>query len=207
MTRDAPPNKPEDSAPPDAPETAPAPAARPEDALIDPALIPTEFHPNRFKLWLAATAQIGIAGFVMYSMTQTPPQAAADGAEPAGQGLVFGVCLFLICVGLLLIREARDARPLLTVTPEGLEDRRQGFIPWADISHWRAKNSIFAKYFGYSLNKGVRPPRNALIMTLQGGMNALGGRPQRVFMKHMMVFGPDVMALSCRQVAAEKEKV
>lgn len=193
-----------DAAPDATPDSAPESGARRpligatgvEMTDEEIALIPTEFHPNRFKLFLGAAS----LGFVVIFVGWTWAQNGAAGL------LTPVLCLVVIGIAAMLAREGADPRPVLTVTPEGLEDRRHGFIPWSDVALYEAKNSILAKYFGYTLRKGAQLPRNGWIYRLQGLMNALGGRPRRIWMKHMLPLGVDLMALSCRRYAPEKEK-
>ncbi|MGG7565625.1 hypothetical protein ACQ5SO_05620 [Rhodovulum sp. DZ06] len=164
--------------------------------MIDPDLVPTEFPPNRFKLWLGALAQYGIGLFVLWKWVE----------GGAGDAVVPVACMILFLIGGVMIREALDPRPLLRVTPEGLEDRRHGLIRWEDVEYWQIKNAMLSKYFGYSVKKGVKPARGVAILRVQGLMNALSGRPQRIWLKHMMPLGLEPMALACRQVAPEKER-
>ena len=159
-------------------------------------LIPSEFHPNRFKLWMGAGALLLANLLVIWTWADNGAQGAAT---PALSLIVLGIAW-------ALAREAKDPRPLLIVSAEGLEDRRHGFIPWADVASFEARESILAKYFGYTLRKGTRMPRNDLLYRLQSGMNFLGARPRRVWMKHMLPLGVQLMAMSCRQYAPEKEK-
>ena len=175
---------------------ADSPAAAPEAAHEEPLLIPSEFHPNRFKLFLGA----GALSFVSLFVGSTWMQNGAQG------GLTPILCLIVLGIAWALAREAKDPRPVLIVTPEGLEDRRHGFIPWSDVALYEAKNSILAKYFGYSVRKGAQLQRNGWLYQAQGMMNLLGGRPRRIWMKHMLPLGVELMALSCRRYAPEKEK-
>jgi hypothetical protein len=155
---------------------------------LDTSQFPTEFHPNRFKLLLAAVMQGAIALFVSWKWTQTA----------AGDPLVPALCVVLVGFAWLFWREARDPRPILRVTDEGLEDRRHGFAPWSKIARYDYKKSFFSPVFGYSLKPGMSPERATTIHMLQGALNRLSGRPTRVWQKSMVAGGLEPMLLACR---------
>lgn len=183
----------------DAPKPdAPAPdAPGPEDALIpdlDLLPVPTEFPAGRFKLGLIAALEAGVAVVLLRAWSDSGESTALVGA--AGFGLAAA----------LFAKEAADPRPLILISEQGIEDRRHGFIPWADVAWWEGKSSILATYFGYSLRKGAVPPRNGWMLKVQGAMLALSGRPQRIWYKKMLPLGVEPMAASFRRFAPQLEK-
>lgn len=132
-----------------------------------------------------------------------PP--ATGPAEPpspliAGVG---GLCFALM--GLFLWREGAKTQPVLRVTAEGLEDRLFGFVPWANVKNYRLVSSFFSPGFGYSLKKGVRPPKTVALFQFQKAMNMLSGMPSRCFRKQMIVGGCDPMLLAFRAHRPELE--
>ncbi|MDF2233112.1 hypothetical protein P2H44_11165 [Albimonas sp. CAU 1670] len=131
--------------------------------------------------------------------------APAGPAEPPSPMIagVGGLCFALM--GLLLWREGAKTQPVLRVTAEGLEDRLFGFVPWANVKSYRLVSSFFSPGFGYSLKKGVRPPKTVALFQFQKAMNMLSGMPARCFRKQMIVGGCDPMLLTFRAHRPELE--
>ena len=98
-------------------------------------------------------------------------------------------------MGLILFREGARTDPILRLTPEGIEDRQFGFVPWANVRSYRLVSSFFSPGFGYSLKKGVTPPKRAGLFQFQKAMNAISGMPARCFRKQMVVGGCEQMLL------------
>ncbi len=127
----------------------------------------------------------------------TPEEGAAPRtpAEPPSP-LIAGVGgLMFAVMGLILFREGARTDPILRLTPEGIEDRQFGFVPWANVRSYRLVSSFFSPGFGYSLKKGVTPPKRAGLFQFQKAMNAISGMPARCFRKQMVVGGCEQMLL------------
>ncbi len=167
-----------------------------EEAFEGEIWAPTDFYANHFKLWVATAVQAGIAFFVLWKWIESGSQDV----------LVPVLCAVLLGVAWLFMQEARDTRPILSYSDEGLTDRRHGFIPWEKIALYQYKKTIFSQAFGYSLAKGETPPKAVWIYRLQGAINLMSGRPARVWQKHMVVGGLEPMLYGARAKRPELEK-
>ncbi|MFT4793306.1 MAG: hypothetical protein ACJAVR_002675 [Paracoccaceae bacterium] len=159
-----------------------------EEAFEGEIWAPTEFFANHFKLWVAVFVQSGIATFVLYSWV----------TSDSDQMMVPVLCAVLYGIAWLFMQEARDTRPILKFSDEGLEDRRHGFTPWDKIAFYQYKKTIFSQAFGYTLVKGALPPKAVAIFRIQSMINKLSGRPARVWQKHMVVGGLEPMLYGAR---------
>lgn len=160
-----------------------------------------EFFQNSFKLKSMSLLAMGVgAWFLWVALGATLEGAAtavqAADAAPAPSPLVSGVGgLVFSLVGLILWREGGRTQPILRVTPEGIEDRLFGSMPWEQVRSYRLISSVFSPGFGYSLKSSVRPPRNVPLFMFQMAMNRISGMPSRCFRKQMVHGG-------CEQVLA-----
>ena len=157
---------------------------------------PTEFYANHFKLWVAAVVLAAMALFVLWKWI----------GAPDGDPVVPVMCAVLLGIAWMFAQEARDARPILSYTDKGVEDRRHGFIPWEKVAYFQYKKSIFSQSFGYALVKGEEPPKGRLVWRLQAAVNLISGRPARVWQKHMVVGGLEPMLYGARAKKPALEK-
>ncbi|WP_339950143.1 hypothetical protein [uncultured Albimonas sp.] len=161
----------------------------------------------------SAGGQPAIAELPAVEGPAAPAPAPGSEAEIAPQGpgqppspLIAGVGgLMFALMGLILFREAAKTEPILRLTPEGIEDRQFGFVPWANLRNYRLVSSFFSPGFGYSLKKGVRPRRRAGLFMFQRAMNALSGMPARCFRKQMVVGGCEQMLMAFQMHRPELE--
>lgn len=129
-----------------------------------------------------------------------------DPEGPGGDSVFLWVAgLVFLAAGLFFWKEGRDPRPILVVDADGITDRAFGRIPWADIAAFRMNGSLFNPGFGYSLKKGVAPPKKAVLYKLQAGMNRLSALPERTFRKQMVAGGCDPMLLAFRKARPDLE--
>jgi len=73
------------------------------------------------------------------------------------------------------------------------------------VRNYRLMSSFMSSGFGYSLRKGVQPPRQRAIFHFYKAMNALSGQPHRCFRKQMVVGGCEQMLMGFQSHRPELE--
>lgn len=150
-----------------------------------------EVHPHYIKLYLLC----GILGVVAALCFRGALGAAPEEAQE--MLTVIGVALVAAAYGVW--RRARSGVPILVITADGIEDYRHGFIPWAQIKRWKHSTSLLNPGFGWTLQDGVEPPRNALIFRLTAAFNWFGGLGQRTYRRKMVLGGVEPLAVAFRR--------
>lgn len=166
--------------------------------------VETRFYLNPFKLWSLVALLLGGAFFFAWHAVRAGWR--PDTPEAPGTLALGALAVVLFALALVFRREARDPAPALEVTPEGLRDRRLGFVPWSDVDNYRLRGGMFTPCFGYDLRRGVRPERGALFYRVTGTLAWMGGLPRRNFRKAMIVGGLEPMLEACRAMRPDLER-
>ena len=88
---------------------------------------------------------------------------------------------------------------MVTISAEGIEDYRYGFIPWSQIKRWKHSRSMLNPGFGWTLADGVEPPKNATMFRVAAALNWFGGAGQRTYRRKMVLGGIDPIADAFRR--------
>ena len=161
---------------------------------------PLEVHPHRLKLRILG-GMAGLAAGVLIALALGPDR--PEGASPL-PALALAAVLTLAARGLW--SRARDPRPLVRVSAEGVEDSLYGPIPWSAIESYRLSRSVLAPGFGYDLKNGLQPSRNTTLFRLDKLRNRLSNLPARSFRRKLTEGGAEAMLAAFRAHRPDLER-